>query len=445
MNWTIDQLKSELASREIIKGWVLSQEHIRRRERYFLADHKKLAVDQDRSSDSASTVMRIFVKLPAAGRQGELRKKLFTALPLRDQVDRAIEAALQTDHQAWELPKEVLENLPARLSTDARIAEDLEGTMNELTRQVSFAVLKERKSVFNSAELFLSLHDQEVHLSNGLVHRSSQSRAYLEAAFSVSQEEYLNTAWSVDLDDLSVEKLFDEAAERAERSSQVEKPISGNYPVLVDADVLSQLFSARLSHLSATHSYHRMPFLSVGEEFVAGAEGDLVTVRLDPTIPKCADTVALSNDGVIQNPLEVVHKNQVVAMTSDKQYADYLQTRPTTSRGNIVVEPGTLSSDELRKLGSKVIEILQFSAFFVDATSCTYSSEIRLAKLYDNQSGQVTFIKGGSLSGSITENFKRLKLSRETVKRSHFAPDHSHGVGYFGPAFALLSDVSIVG
>jgi hypothetical protein len=92
-----------------------------------------------------------------------------------------------------------------------------------------------------------------------------------------------------------------------------------------------------------------------------------------------------------------------------------------------------------------VIEILQFSGLFADPNSGTFSSEIRLAKLYDNEKNQITYLKGGSLSGSINENFKKVKFSKNRVKKAHFSSNSPVGQGYYGPEFALMNDVSIVG
>src|SRR4051812_48763736 len=100
-SWNLDALKSRLGARSEVKGWVLTQEHVHRRERYFLSESSELAIDQDRDSRSQSISARIFVRLPDEGYQGEITKKLFPSLALEPQLDAAIQAALQTRHQAW--------------------------------------------------------------------------------------------------------------------------------------------------------------------------------------------------------------------------------------------------------------------------------------------------------------------------------------------------------
>lgn len=461
MKWTIEELKRELSGRPNVKGWIITEEHTHRRERYFMkgqgADSSVLAVDQDREVKGQTLTARIFVKLPREGRQGEISKKLFPSVGLKEQIDTAIEAALQTDHQSWELPTEIPAKVPERKTSDPRIAEDIESVVAELTGQIAASVGQSRKTEFNSAELFLSSHDRTLHLSNGLINRSSQSRIYAEAAYSITRagkdgvpesDEYLNTAWSVSLDDLSIPSLFDETSARAEVSLDVVKPKTGKYPVIVDAEVLATLFNGHVGQLSAFNSYSKLPFVKPGEPLIPGAKGDLLTVTLDPALDFGADTTAVSDQGVVQNRLEIVKDNIVVATATDKQYSDYLGIPITTARGNVVLNTGTLSHRELTQAAPVVIEILQFSGLFADSNSGTFSSEIRLAKLYDNVKGTVTYLKGGSLSGSVTENFKGARLSRERVKRanfSSFSASAAAGQGYSGPAHALLSDVSVVG
>jgi|GEM_PF-687388 len=458
LNWNLTQLKTELSKRKEVKGWVISQEHIHRRERYFMQETRILVTDQDREVHAQNIDLHLFVRLPEKeGRQGETSKKLFLSLPLAEQIDSAIQAALQTDHQAWELPSEVPTHLPELRTTDPRIAEDIEKVMAEFTDRISMAVTKPRGTTFNSAELFISVHNKEIHLSNGLNHRSSQSRIYNEAAYSYLKkdpygnprsDEYLSTRWAVNMEDLNIEKLFDETSDRAEHSLDTIKPKAGKYAVIVDSEVLATLFNTQITQISAKNSYHGLPFIQPGDEFVPNAVGDLLTITLDPSLDHGADTTPISGYGIRQSPLKVIEKNRVVVSPTDQRYAQYLNLMPSTTCGTVVVEPGTLSYEELTREAPQVIEILQFSGLFMEPHNGTFSSEIRLAKLYDKEKGTVTYLKGGSLSGSFKENFQRVRFSNKKVKRAHFSThggSESSGEGYYGPEYALLADVSIVG
>jgi predicted Zn-dependent protease len=453
--WTLDQAKSTLSTRPEVKGWVLTEEHIHRRERYFMKDGSALVADQDRNVHQQNIFLRMFVKLKGKdGRQGEVTQKLFRAMPLQPQIESAIASAQQTDHQAWELPASLPKDLPLLQSADPRMGEDLEGAMGEATRQVETAVARVNHATFNSAELFLSVHDRALHLSNGLVHRSAQSRVYAEAAYSHSKcassgetqsDEYLNARWSVRLEDADIPGLFEETAERALHMLDVVKPEAGKYAVIIDSEVLATLFNGHVTQLSGANLYHGLPSVKPGSQLIPGAEGDRITLSLDPHLAFGGDTSAVSDLGVMQKPILLVKDNQVIASAADKQYADYLGLQATTSRGDVVVEPGKLSYEELTKAAPQVLEILQFSGLFADPNTGTFSSEIRLARLFDQKSGRVTYLKGGSLSGSIVENFKNARFSSKRVRRAHFQANELRGQGYWGPEYALITNVSIAG
>ncbi|MGK5087303.1 metallopeptidase TldD-related protein [Bdellovibrionota bacterium FG-2] len=456
--WNIEQLKTALEKREELKGWILIHEHFKRRERYLMQRQASLTMDQDREVNGENLRVRVMVLLPKDGRQGEASRKLFMSEPLTPQIDSAIEAALQTDYQEWSLPEENTmtppRNLPQLKTSDPKMAENLDGVMKELTARISNAALKPRNSKFNSAELFLSLHDLEVYNSRGLTYRYSQSRIYTEAAFSFSKklstgemisDEYLNTRWAIALEDFPIEGLFEETAERAEQTLDVHKPESGRYPVIVDAEVLGQLISAQASQISATNSYHGLPFVKQGDELFSGAKGDLVSITLDPSLDYGADTVAISEQGLRQVPLKLVENNRVVGTSADQQFGEYLGMKPTTVRGTVVLSPGSMTREKMTQSAPRVLEILQFSALVVDPNRGTFSSEIRLARLFDNETKTVKFLKGGSLSGSLRENMLEARFTQNCVKRANFSTLSNSGSGYYGPEFGLLNDVSVVG
>jgi predicted Zn-dependent protease len=447
MKWTLESLKNELRARKDVKGWILTQENLHRRERYFLFDSGKLGIDQDREVHSQAIEVRIFVDIGKPGRQGEIAKKFVPEKAIGPQLESAIAAARETDHETWDLPSELPQDIPEVKSCDPKMAEDLQGSMEEVTREIATAVLVPRKTDFNSSELFMSVHDREVHLSNGLTHRSKQSRMYVEAAYSFSKEgrsdEYLHTAWTISPKDVSVTKLFTEASNRAALSLDTKKPATGKYAVILDADVLAKLFNASAFWLSSRSEYLDLPHKKPGDDFIPGASGDLVTLTLDPTLDFGAVTGAVADQGLVQRPLVLVEKNKVVTTAIDPQHGQYLKKKAGTYRGNVVIDGGAMEYSQLVQGAPKVLEILQFSGLFIQETSGTFSSEIRLAKLYDHTNGTVSIVKGGSLSGSIGDNFKNARFSKTRVKRSEF--DYGIASGYFGPEFALLSEVSVVG
>lgn len=464
VQWNVEDLKQALSACPEVKGWVLVQGHMRRRESYFLLEPGgALAVDQARDAEAEDLFATLFVDAGKEGRQGETTRKLFPALALAPQLASAIAAARQTDHRGWSLPAAptAAETPQTPETADPAMLEDLDGCMRSMGEQIAQAVAAPRPTRFNSAELFMSVHRRTVWLSNGLSHKTAQTRIYVEAAYSMHgrrpgtdaaggpagapvSDEYLHTQWAVGMDGISVADLFAETSARAERMLDVSMPQPGSYAVIVDADVLSTLFHDQVSHLTAINAYNKLPFIEPGQDLVQGAHGDLLTIALDPTLRHGAASVAYSGQGVPQRRMTLVEGNKVLATAADQQHASYLDMPgPTTVRGNVVVQAGTATLEELSRGAPQVIEILQFSGLFTDATSGTFSSEIRLARLYDNVAGTVRYLKGGSLSGAIGTNFKGLRLSGEVVRHAMFWAGAARGQGYVGPSHALLSDVSI--
>ena len=70
ISWNLDQLKKTLSSRKEVKAWIISQENVRRRERYFMLDGGTLITDQDRDVSSQAIQAKIIVYLSKEGRQG---------------------------------------------------------------------------------------------------------------------------------------------------------------------------------------------------------------------------------------------------------------------------------------------------------------------------------------------------------------------------------------
>jgi predicted Zn-dependent protease len=446
MNWTIESLKNELRSNSLLTGWIVIEEAIHRRERYFLQDGAAIGIDQDREVHAKSVQVRLLVDICKSGRQGEITKKLFTGSALMPQLSSAIEAAKKTDHQAWRLPSDIPEDIPDVKSCDPGMLADLNTGMDRVTDEIMRCALSHQDTQFNSAELFMSVHERALHLPNGLVHQSRQSRIYVEAAYSFARsgksDEYLQCSWAIHPEDISVPQLFAVASDRAMHSLDVIKPESKKYSVILDAEVLATLINGCLFQLSARSEYHQLPFKKVGDEFVPGATGDLLTVRLDPTLAFGADSVSVSDHGVVQRPMVLVDNNRVAATATDPQHGSYLGRAASTYRGNMVVDAGSMTYDQLCTASPQVLEILQFSGLFFSEDTGTFSSEIRLARLHDNITGKMSYVKGGSLSGSIGENFKHALLSNNMVK--HTQIDYGSAVGYFGPEFVLLTEVSVV-
>ena len=239
-HWTMDQLKSALTSRPAVTAWDHHRRtrasartllHARRRRLQSpirIAKSVRITCISSSSSTSRSRGAKV------RSRRSSFRRSRLPSSSTRPSSPRAKPITRRGNFR------------PSFRKTCRRRKPPIPAwpkiwgaVMEQVTDAVGKAVATRRDSRFNSAELFLSVHDSELHLSNGLVHRSSQSRIYMEAAYSyaragesgkIESDEYLNTRWAVTLDELPIEKIFSETSDRARHSLDTAKPKTGRYP-----------------------------------------------------------------------------------------------------------------------------------------------------------------------------------------------------------------------
>ena len=119
------------------------------------------------------------------------------------------------------------------------------------------------------------------------------------------------------------------------------------------------------------------------------------------------------------------------------RYAYYLGMKPTGDYGAIECLNGTMSLEEMKESGGKVLYVAAFSDFQADELSGYFGGEIRLAYLYEKVGGslQVTKLTGGSVNGSILEVQNTMVFSKERYKDNN----------YEGPFAVRFSNMSVAG
>ena len=95
------------------------------------------------------------------------------------------------------------------------------------------------------------------------------------------------------------------------------------------------------------------------------------------------------------------------------------------------VEGGELSEEELRS--GNYLEAVEFSDFNVDPLTGDFAGEIRLAYWHDGE--KVTPVSGGSVSGSLPELIKNVRLSKELKQYNN----------YLVPSVTRIENVTISG
>ena len=211
-----------------------------------------------------------------------------------------------------------------------------------------------------------------------------------------------------------------------DRALATEMPKAGDYDIVISDKYVPELFNFYSSRGNAWDIFLGYSEFKVGES-VQGDDikGDKLNVRFGVTAPFNEEGIemkerAFIEDGILKN----IH--------GSVRFSYYLGIEPVGVYGKFLVSPGRTSFDDMIK--RPCLHVVNFSDFQMDQDDGHFKGEIRLAYLHDGK-GNVKFVTGGSINGSIFEAQKEFVLSQETQKLAV----------YEGPRAILLKNVAVAG
>lgn len=422
-------LTSILDNHPDIRDWIVQEVRESRDEAYLIQDGQG-GVDTERLSHAVDSYTSVTVYCGHDEKLGSSSVKLTANEPVEAQINDLVAKARTVANQDWTLP-EPREFEPV-VASDEYLTELPEECIADLIHEVKTTIPGDVE--FNNTEIFVTSTETATRTSKGFEGKQRSSQIYFEVALSHTNlegksDEVLRHTEATSFDELDVRRIMQDAAEDAKNITEVRRPEAGQYEVIVRKDVISQLFHSLISKADGYNEYANMPHLKIGDKLVEVPLGDKVTLTVDPTLPMGAESTAYDATGQLCERIELIVDNEVKAQLLGKKYADYLRREPNGGEGNIVMEPGSISYEEMQRHSGKVIEIIEFSALFCDSLAGTFSSEIRLAKVYDGD--EAYYVKGGSLAGNMAQALTHAYFSKETAK-------HTGKGGYVGPAYMLF-------
>lgn len=431
--------------------WALTERQEDRQEFYLIQSlTQKVVLDQSREVEDRSFHLRLYVRRPDGKQMGVAEGPLFQKLDLLKQLEGLEKKALLGVEKEWLFPKPDKEDEETQspLKVYPPLLAEIKNCSFKVYRDLEKAIQRAREGQFNSGELFVIRENRVRTLSSGFSSEQIESKIYAEVCFSSQDkdsglaEEFLVTRWASHPEQLDFDKMCRESAQFAEASLRTAKLASGEFHVLLHADVLNALLHDVLSQLTSRQKYYKLPFKPKGTSFIDNFKGMPFVMSLDPSLDYCFASGSFSSEGLSQRNRVLVQDNRVQFNPTSSQMSQYLGDEVTTVLGNLVIVPSKIESKEsLIKSQDKVLEILQFSGLFTNSMDLTYSSEIRLARLYDNRTGKVSYIKGGNLSGHFPTNFTSVLWGGDSVVENWF--DEGGGHTYYGPEVALIGNVSV--
>jgi predicted Zn-dependent protease len=374
---------------------------------------------------------------------------------LEEQVQNTLNNSLMVSNKPWDLTTKLNEEYEEVLTTDPAIATDLISAHERLQLEINEKVKVLNKVKVNSGELFTNLKTTYFEMSTGLLGQKESSDIYFEIALEKlplpNTQEVLKYKNAISIEDANLSEFIDKVVEETLSIKETSLPkTTDNATIMIDGEAIADLMKELVSQLNAKREYDKSPFLNKGDSILKSNKvsgSDQLNIILDPTIPVMALTSPFTEEGMKPVKAKVISDNIIMDQQINGRIGQYLGKKPNYIEGNIVIGHGTNSKKDLiETLGSKeCIEILTFSSLLINSNTLTWSSEIKLGKLWVN--GEViSMIKGGVVSGDIKENLSNFKFSNETIKKNNTGGGFYPASGYVGPNHMLIeSGVKIAG
>lgn len=369
------------------------------------------------------------------------------------QILKTFNNSLLVANKPWEMPKKLNGTYERVITIDPLISENMTDAHKKMQDEINNKIKTLTEVNVNSGELFTNLQIKYFETSWGLKGQKENSDIYFEIALEKlpipNTQEVLKYKKAIGIEDASLSQFIDKAVEETLSISNSHMPkTSENGIILIDGEAVSSLLTCVVNQLNGQREYEKSPCMATGDSLLKGEKrsgSDKLSICLDPTIPVMALTTPFTNEGMKPIKAEVVKKDLVTAQIIHHRIGQYLGKTPNYIEGNMLVELGEKSKEDLLNSVDECIEIIAFSSLLIEPNTLTWSSEIKLGKLY-RKGAFICIIKGGVLSGNIRENLTNFNFSNEVVKINEVGRGFGSAKGYIGPQHMLIkSGVRIVG
>lgn len=462
MNWNDDQRLAGIVqavtefknTHEPVSGWAINGKASDACQSLLLGGNaNKLSVYQDREVDDLSYKVTLYVSSEDQREIGASSATIQLGDDLQHQLEQIKANASLAMNPAYPLAEQP--NMPY-LEVESYcpiIVADMNLAHKKLIERVQQHATHLQNVQVNSAELYTNVHHHLLKTSKGIEAQKITTDLYFEVAMELAPgpnlQEVLKYWHFVGVNDATVEVKLDEVAAETQLTTEAFMPPARNKAtILVDSYAISKIAAAIASQLNGSAEYSQGPHLKPDDALPNGevdARSDVFNLTIDPALKQMAKTSAFTDEGTVAEKAEVIVNNTVQQQVLDTRLAHYLNKAPNGIYGNLVIPAGTASRTELLNQADEVIEILDFSSLLVNPSSLTWSSEIKLGRLY--QKGQpIKTLKGGIVSGNVRDSLTGFKFSSETTLRNTAGGYFEAASGYNGPTFMLMwNGITIAG
>ncbi|MCR5311329.1 MAG: hypothetical protein K6E32_07955 [Lachnospiraceae bacterium] len=322
----------------------------------------------------------------------------------------------------------------AAKSPEVVMESDLNGIpLSDIALKFSDAIYEEdcdSKAFINSLEIFSE--EKKVHMISSYGTDVSYVKRTVQGEFVAQCKEPndVETYQDFKYDSLALKEIKTLVKETLsmtrDRALATKMPAAGDYDIVLSDKYVPEIFTFYGARANAGFIYPGYSDYKLGDK-VQGSDvkGDKLNVRFGVTSPFDVDGIPMKERPFIEDGvLKTIHGNQ--------RFSYYLGIEQIGSYRKVLLPAGSTGFDEL--LNRPCLHVVNFSDFQMDPYDGHFKGEIRLAYLHDGK-GNVEFVTGGSINGSIFDTQGDLVLSKETQKLAN----------YEGPRAILLKGVAVAG
>lgn len=299
---------------------------------------------------------------------------------------------------------------------------------------------KQKKITLNCFEFFNTLEKIQFVNSEDIKKEYTKTKSYIQFVLILHKEKKetehiiykrINDSFSFDF-----EKFFNNEILNVLETGDTIPAKNFNGKVILLEKATSEFFNPDLTmNPLIGHASARLKFLGISQyeknKKILEAKNDKLTISLNPLLKKNFISKPFDNLGITGKKISLINNNTFQNYFATKQYADYLNIKPTGPFGVIEIKEGKKMIRELSK--DDYVEIISFSSFVPDIVSGDFSAEIRFGYLVQNNR-KIQF-KGGLFTGNVFNLLKEAELSKEKIEEA----------GYFGPKAIKFNRAEIVG
>ncbi|MCR5793929.1 MAG: TldD/PmbA family protein [Solobacterium sp.] len=268
----------------------------------------------------------------------------------------------------------------------------------------------------NSCEVFTDEVTRRIITSEGIDMEETVPATMIETVVNAREGDHEIEVYRMYRSGLAETAAYREQVEEAmktgrDRLHAVKTPALGKIPVLFTNEHAAVLCSYFTDRMDAAYIYRKMSTWKKGSP-VCDAQCDRVTLESLRYLPGSPANRSFDGEGSPVRDAVLIRDGIAERYWGGHMYSTYIGEEDSFILSNYRITGGTYTEAQLRT--GKYLEVREFSDFHCDPATGDIFGEIRLAYLHDGE--DVIPVTGGSVSGSMLEFARTLKMSRNVTR-----------------------------